>query len=106
MRISLSASSILPSTNRRSVAKSVYDADPLGSSSIATLNLPMDFENSARYVGGWLKKLKEDKRELLHAAADAEKIAAYVLAWHPDYRASHEPRRPKSPTEEAPGLVA
>jgi antirestriction protein ArdC len=48
-----------------------------------TLNLPIDFENSARYVGNWLRKLREDKRELLHAAADAQKIADYVLGVRP-----------------------
>jgi hypothetical protein len=71
-----------------------------------TLNLPTDFENSARYIGGWLKKLREDKREILRASADAEKIAAYTLAWHPDYAAAHEPVRPDARQAEGPQLVA
>ena len=70
------------------------------------LGLPTDFQNSAIYIGGWLKKLKEDKREILHAAADAEKIAAYTLAWHPDYAAKHEPGRPDAPPAAPPQLVA
>jgi antirestriction protein ArdC len=49
-----------------------------------TLNLPTDFENHAAYIAGWLKKLRQDKRELFHAAADAQKIADYTLAYHPD----------------------
>jgi antirestriction protein ArdC len=51
-----------------------------------TLNLPTDFSNHAAYVAGWLKKLKEDKRELLHCAADAQKIADWTIAYHPEYR--------------------
>jgi antirestriction protein ArdC len=31
------------------------------------LNLPTDFQNHAAYVTGWLKKLREDKREVLRA---------------------------------------
>lgn len=34
-------------------------------------------------MAGWLKKLREDKRELLRCAADAEKIAHYTLTYHP-----------------------
>jgi hypothetical protein len=47
------------------------------------LNLPTDFQNHAAYVAGWLKKLREDKRELLSCAADAERIAEYTLSYHP-----------------------
>jgi antirestriction protein ArdC len=59
-----------------------------------TLNLPTDFENHAAYVAGWLKKLREDKREILHCAADAQRIADYTLAYHPDFAATHQPERP------------
>jgi antirestriction protein ArdC len=54
-----------------------------------TLNLPADFAK---------KKLREDKREILHAAADTEKIAAYVLAWHPAF-AGNPSRQPGTPPE-------
>ena len=64
-----------------------------------TLNLPTDFENHAAYVVGWLKKLREDKRELFHAAADAQKIADWTLQYHPAFaarhHAEHEPDRPR-----------
>ena len=52
-----------------------------------TLNLPTDFENHAAYVTGWLKMLREDERELLSCAADAERIAEYTLAYHPSFKA-------------------
>ncbi|MDD2861485.1 MAG: zincin-like metallopeptidase domain-containing protein [Acidiphilium sp.] len=32
----------------------------------------------AAYVGGWIKALKEEPREIFRAAADAEKIAGYL----------------------------
>jgi len=36
-------------------------------------------ENSAAYIGGWLKALKNDKTLLVHAAAQAQKAADYIL---------------------------
>jgi len=64
-----------------------------------TLNLPTDFENHAAYVAGWLKKLREDKRELFRAAADAQKISDWTLGYHPNYAARHaaQPVRPGLP---------
>jgi antirestriction protein ArdC len=50
-----------------------------------TLNLPTDFQNHAAYVDGWLKKLRKDERELLRCCADAQKIATWVLDYHPDW---------------------
>jgi antirestriction protein ArdC len=35
--------------------------------------------NQAAYVAGWLKKLRDDRRLLIHAAAQAQKAADYVL---------------------------
>jgi antirestriction protein ArdC len=32
-----------------------------------------------------VRKLKEDKREIFRAAADAQRIADYLLAFHPDF---------------------
>ncbi len=34
----------------------------------------------------WLRKLRDDKREIFRAAAAAQRIADYCLAFHPDYR--------------------
>ncbi|QDJ12265.1 DNA primase traC (plasmid) [Roseomonas mucosa] len=50
-----------------------------------TLGLPCDIPNHASYVASWARKLKEDKREIFRAAADAQRIADYLLAFHPDY---------------------
>jgi antirestriction protein ArdC len=36
-------------------------------------------ENSAAYIAGWLKALKNDKMLLVHAAAQAQKAADYIL---------------------------
>lgn len=44
-----------------------------------------DFTNGAAYVAHWVSKLRNDKREIFHAAADAQRIADYLLAFHPDF---------------------
>jgi antirestriction protein ArdC len=36
-------------------------------------------ENSAAYIRGWLKALKEDKKMLVLAAAQGQKAADYIL---------------------------
>jgi len=51
----------------------------------ATLDLPCDIPNHASYLASWVAKLKEDKREIFRAAADAQRITDYLLAFHPDY---------------------
>lgn len=51
----------------------------------ATLGLPCDIPNHASYIASWVAKLKEDKREIFRAAAAAQKITDYLLAFHPDY---------------------
>jgi antirestriction protein ArdC len=58
------------------------------------LNLPMDFHNHAAYVAGWLKKVRQDKRELLSCAADADRIAEYTLAYHPEFSAKAPQHQP------------
>lgn len=50
-----------------------------------TLGLPTDIPNHASYLASWIKVLKEDRREIFRAAADAQRIADYCLAFHPDY---------------------
>jgi len=41
-------------------------------------------ENSAAYIKGWLKALKNDKTLLVHAAAQAQRAADYILNRQPD----------------------
>ncbi|QWV94886.1 DUF1738 domain-containing protein [Geomonas oryzisoli] len=36
-------------------------------------------ENSAAYIAGWLKALKDDKTLLIHAAAQAQKSSDYII---------------------------
>lgn len=44
-----------------------------------------DFSNNAAYVAGWLERLRDDRKEIFRAASDAQRIADYLLAFHPDY---------------------
>jgi antirestriction protein ArdC len=41
-------------------------------------------ENSAAYIQGWLKVLKNDKKLLVHAAAQAQRAADFILNIHPE----------------------
>jgi antirestriction protein ArdC len=55
-----------------------------------------DFSNNAAaYVASWLEKLRSDRKEIFRAAADAQRIADYLLAFHPDY-ATREAGPPES----------
>jgi antirestriction protein ArdC len=62
------------------------------------LGLPTDVPNHASYISNWLKALKDDRREIFRAAADAQRIADMILGFHPDYVAKVEsyPERPGS----------
>jgi antirestriction protein ArdC len=51
------------------------------------LGIEADINNCAAYVSGWLKKMKDDKREIFRAAADAQRIADFLLGFHPAYAA-------------------
>jgi len=55
------------------------------------LGLPTDIPQHASYIASWIKALKEDKREIFRAAADAQKIADMQLSFHPAYAATLEP---------------
>ena len=44
-----------------------------------------DFTNGAAYIANWLSKLRDDKKEVFRAASDAQRIADYLLAFHPAY---------------------
>jgi antirestriction protein ArdC len=48
-----------------------------------------EFTNDAAYIDSWLERLRSDRKEIFHAAADAQRIADYLLALHPDYAARH-----------------
>jgi antirestriction protein ArdC len=44
-----------------------------------------EFTNGAAYIATWLRKLRDDKKEVFRAASDAQRIADYLLAFHPDW---------------------
>ena len=49
------------------------------------LGVRCNFPNTAAYLASWLEKLKSDRKEIFRAAADAQRIADFLLAFHPDY---------------------
>ena len=51
------------------------------------LGIPTDIPQHASYIASWIKPLKDDKREIFRAAADAQRIASMELGFHPDYAA-------------------
>ena len=51
------------------------------------LGVACDFSNTAAYLMSWLPVLRSDRKEVFRAAADAQRIADYLLAFHPDYAA-------------------
>ena len=55
----------------------------------AQIGVAPEFGQSAAYVEGWLKALKEDKRAIFRAASEAQKAADFVL------RRRWKPRRPQ-----------
>lgn len=75
----------------------------------AELGIPeCDFTNGAAYVAHWVSKLRDDKKEIFRAAADAQRIADYLLAFHPEFtgrRAQQDPRSGEvAPRDEDNGL--
>ena len=40
---------------------------------------PAVLENQAAYIAGWLKKLRDDRKLVVHAAAQAQHAADYIL---------------------------
>lgn len=40
---------------------------------------PAVIENQAAYIAGWLKKLRDDQKLVVHAAAKAQKAADFIL---------------------------
>jgi hypothetical protein len=51
------------------------------------LGIPTNIPHHASYIARWIKPLKDDKREIFRAAADAQRIASMELGFHPDFAA-------------------
>jgi antirestriction protein ArdC len=62
----------------------------------SVIGIPTDIPQYASYLSSWIKALKNDKREIFRAAADAQRIADMELGFHPDYAAQMvaEPKTP------------
>ena len=65
----------------------------------AEMGLPCDIPNHASYLAYWIEKLRSDKREIFRAAADAQKIADYLLQFHPDFAAQDSAPDETDPAE-------
>lgn len=72
----------------RAYSKEELRVEIAASQLCATLGLPVDTDNTAAYLRSWIEGLRNDKREIFAAAADAQRIADYLLAFHPEYAAS------------------
>jgi antirestriction protein ArdC len=80
---------------RRLNRKSLSDYAPFGSKTYGIEELVAEFsasflcghtgidqatvDNSAGYIDGWLRKIREDKKMLIYAAAKAQKAVDYIL---------------------------
>jgi antirestriction protein ArdC len=68
-----------------SYAKEELRAELASYSIGSMIGLPCDVPNHASYLQSWIGVLKQDRREIFRAAAEAQRIADYILAFHPDY---------------------
>jgi antirestriction protein ArdC len=62
------------------------------------LGIPTDIPQHASYIADWIKPLRDDRREIFRAAADAQKIADMLLGFHPDYAAEVQPEPTAPPS--------
>ena len=79
------------------------------------LELGHDPGQHAAYVASWVQILKDDPKEIMRAAADAEKIATYVQTWEQKQEQQQEQQQgaqidpnalPEGWTESRPGALA
>lgn len=69
------------------------------------LDIGHDPSQHAAYVGSWIKALKEDPKEIFRAAADAERIAGYVMGFEQEQMQTQSVERQPVP-EVAPEVMA
>ncbi len=65
-----------------------------------TLGLPCDVPNHSSYIQSWVEVFKNDKREIFRAAADANRIAEWILSHHPAHAGSDD--QPDTADDEQP----
>src|SRR5258708_4273705 len=82
-------------SQKRLARESILEAAPFGSETYSSEELIAEMgsaylcaeagisnavlENQAAYLAGWLQKLRDDRRLLIHAAAQAQRAADYIL---------------------------
>lgn len=69
------------------------------------LDIGHDPGQHAAYVGSWIKALKEDPKEIFRAAADAERIAGYVMGFEQEQMQTQSVER-QPVAEVAPEVMA
>lgn len=71
------------------------------------LGIPAEIDQHASYISSWLDVLRKDKREIFRAAADAQRISDYLLAFHPLYAAQLSAEKSVDATADnvAPGSI-
>ena len=65
------------------------------------LGVGVDLDNQASYIENWLGALRKNQRTIFRAAAEAQRVADYILGLHPDYAAAHPPAAEHSDEEAA-----
>jgi antirestriction protein ArdC len=68
-----------------SYAKEELRAELASCAISSMIGLPCDVPNHASYLQSWIGVLKQDRREIFRAAAESQRIADYILGFHPDY---------------------
>jgi antirestriction protein ArdC len=69
----------------------------------AELGIPTNIPQHASYIASWVKPLKEDKREIFRAAADAQRIVNMQLGFHPAYVAQLDAKKTPPAPQLRPG---
>jgi len=61
-----------------------------------------EFTNGVAYLSSWIAALRTDRKEIFRAAAEAQRVADWLLNFHPDYAVRHKPGTNASLEDEAP----
>lgn len=64
------------------------------------------FQQHSSYCGSWIKALRDDKREILRACADAERICGFILDNEKQFLAEKHEAAKKESVAEAAGMEA
>ncbi|MDH0342133.1 ArdC family protein [Chromobacterium haemolyticum] len=79
-----------PDRNSEQYAREELRAEMASAMLSLRLGLPSKVDGHSAYVDHYLKILRNDKKEIFRAAKDAERMARYVLSFHPEFREEFE----------------